>query len=108
MTDQWQKAKELAAMSLAGMAGEAFLYFQVPPGHEEGNCRDCDSKRKFYRDSLDHALSAFAEAGYVLVPKEPTIEMIGAMADVNAKHGGMATPAQEYTAMITAALKDRT
>lgn len=60
------------------------------------------------KEAISAALAAFEAHGYVLVPKEASIGMIGAMANANARHGGCATPEQEYTAMITAAIKERT
>lgn len=94
MTD-WTKAREAAISNLGSM-----VY-----GYTDKDATPNNWSRS--EDALDAALSTLKAHGFMVVPREATIGMISAMADVNAKHSGYATPAQEYRAMIAAAEKER-
>lgn len=109
MIDQWQKARELAAQGVLDEVGLWSQHFASTLEAASPLQREC------ILGAVDAALSAFAEAGYVLVPREPSEKMLKEGASYSwANSADYSEEASEdnaldiYKVMITAALKDRT
>jgi hypothetical protein len=88
MTDQWTKARE-AAVDAACNKWDATFSTTYNAGS--------------MKEALDAAISALREHGYVVVPREPTIKMDLAAADMGAPFN----IGKIYKAMLAAAEKER-
>lgn len=99
----FQKAKEAALIELvAALYGARFR--TLPP-----ETIWLSYKKENLEGGLNAALSAFREAGYVLVPVKPTGSMVlAALATAVEEDGGVGYyPALFYKGMLTAAQKEQ-